>query len=233
MLISESSFILKWFLCSTGRPGQPSLLWSTRLKIARGAARGLAHLHECSPRKYVHGDIKPSNILLDGDFNPYVSDFGLIRLINIAGNDPSSSSSSLGFIGGALPSTKPAPIEKPNNYRAPEARIPGGRPTQKWDVYSFGVVLLEMLTGKSPDMSAPAVATTSTSPVEDLVRWVRRAFDEAKPLSEIVDPVLHKEVQAKKEVLSVFHIALACTEPDPEVRPRMKTVSDNLDRVGL
>lgn len=111
--------------------------------------------------------------------------------------------------------------------------MPGvGRPTQKWDVYSFGVVLLEMLTGKTPDMSSPTVATTSTSPVEDLVRWVRQGFDEAKPLSEIVDPALHREEHAKKQVVSVFHIALACTESDPEVRPRMKTVSDNLDRVG-
>jgi len=226
-------FILQNFFSCSGRPGQPSLSWSIRLKVAKGAARGLAHIHECSPRKFVHGNVKPSNILIDGEFNPYISDFGLTRLINIAGNDPTSSSSStLGFIGGAFPATKPAPTERPNNYRAPEARIPGCRPTQKWDVYSFGVVLLEMLTGKAPDMSQPAVATASTSPAEDLVRWVRQGFDDAKPLSEIVDPVLNKEVHAKNGVVSMFHIALACTESDPEVRPRMKTVSDNLDRAG-
>lgn len=104
---------------------------------------------------------------------------------------------------------------------------------QKWDVYSFGVVLLEMLTGKAPDMSSPSVATTSAAwPAEDLVKWVRRGFEDANPLSEMVDPILHKDVHAKKEIISVFHIALACTESDPEVRPRMKTVSDSLDRVG-
>uniref|UniRef100_A0A803L156 non-specific serine/threonine protein kinase n=1 Tax=Chenopodium quinoa TaxID=63459 RepID=A0A803L156_CHEQI len=153
-----------------GRTGQPStsLTWKTRLKIAKGTARGLANLHECSPRKFVHGDIKPSNILLDNEFQPHISDFGLNRLISIAGNNPSSSG---GFMGGALPYVKSTSQDKINNYRAPEAKIPGSRPTQKWDVYSFGVVVLELLTGKSPEHSSP---TTSTSTeIHDLVKWVR------------------------------------------------------------
>ncbi|MBA0682463.1 hypothetical protein Goari_024182, partial [Gossypium aridum] len=211
----------------TGRNGQPStsLSWSVRLKIVKGAARGLAYLHECSPRKFVHGDVKPSNILLDNEFQSYISDFGLNRLINITGNNPDSSSG--GFIGG-LP-YKSIQTERTNSYRAPEARVPGNRATQKWDVYSFGVVLLELLTGKSPELSP----TTSTSmEILDLVRWVRKGFEEEKPLSDIVDPMLLQEVHAKKEVLAVFQVALACTEEDPEIRPRMKTVSDNLERIG-
>ncbi|GFZ00001.1 leucine-rich repeat protein kinase family protein [Actinidia rufa] len=120
--------------------------------------------------------------------------------------------------------------ERANNYRAPEARVSGNRPTQKWDVYSFGVVLLELLTGKSPELSPP---TTSTSTeVQDLVRWVRKGFERRNPLSDMVDPMLLQEVHAKKEVLAVFHIAIACTEGDPEVRPRMKTVLENLERIG-
>ncbi|KAF7124168.1 hypothetical protein RHSIM_Rhsim12G0028400 [Rhododendron simsii] len=145
----------------------------------------------------------------------------------ITGNNPSSSG---GFIGGALPYIKSIPPEKATTYRAPEARSFIDRPTQKWDVYSFGVVCLELLTGKSPELSSP---TTSTSTeVQDLVRWVRKGFEEENPLSDMVDPMLLQEVHAKKEVLAVFHIALACTEGDPEVRPRMKTVSENLDRIG-
>ncbi|KAF8377989.1 hypothetical protein HHK36_029446 [Tetracentron sinense] len=212
-----------------GRSGQPSasLSWSTRLKIAKGTASGLAYLHECSPRKFVHGDIKPSNILLDANFHPYISDFGLSRLISITGNDPTSSG---GFMGGALPNIKPVQPERANNYRAPEALVPASRPTQKWDAYSFGVVLLELLTGKSPELSSPTTSTSTTAP--DLVRWVRKGFEEENPLSEMVDPMLLQEVHAKKEVLAVFHVALACTEGDPEVRPRMKTVSENLDRIG-
>ncbi|KAG2706663.1 hypothetical protein I3843_05G102400 [Carya illinoinensis] len=228
LLISD--FVSNGNLASAlrGRSGQlsSSLSWSTRLKIAKGAARGLAYLHECSPRKFVHGDIKPSNILIDNEFQSYISDFGLSRLISITGNNPSSSG---GFMGGALPYLKSVQTERTNNYKAPEARAPGSRPAQKWDVYSFGVVLLEMLTGKSPELSP----TTSTSvEVPDLVRWVRKGFEEEKPLSEMVDPMLLQEVHAKKEVLAVFHVALACTEADPEVRPRMKNVSENLERIG-
>lgn len=193
----------------------------------KGIARGLAYLHECSPRKFVHGDIKPSNILLDNELQPYVSDFGLNRLINITGNNPSSSG---GFMGGALPYLKPAQPDRPNNYRAPEARIPGNRPTQKWDVYSFGVVLLELLTGKSPDLSIPTTSTSTEVP--DLVRWVRKGFEEQNPLSDMVEPMLLQEIHAKKEVLAVFHVALACTEADPDIRPRMKTVSENIEKIG-
>ncbi|KAG9447162.1 hypothetical protein H6P81_013290 [Aristolochia fimbriata] len=230
-----------------GRNGQasPSLTWSTRLKIMKGTARGLAYLHECNPRKYVHGDVKPSNLLLDADFNPYISDFGLNRLISITGSSSVTGSSSnntagdsvyssTGYIGAALPSVRAAPpSERANNYRAPEARSPGSRPAQKWDVYSYGLVLLEMLTGKAPEASSPSTPSSSTSEgVVELVRWVRKGFEEENPLSEMVDPILLQEVHAKKEVLAVFHLALACTETDPELRPRMKTVSDNLERIG-
>ncbi|KAL9861389.1 putative protein kinase RLK-Pelle-LRR-III family [Arabidopsis thaliana] len=223
-----------------GRNGQPSpsLTWSTRIKIAKGAARGLAYLHECSPRKLVHGDVKPSNILLDSSFTPYISDFGLTRLITItaasaSSNEPSSSSAAGGFLGGALPYTSIKPSDRSNGYKAPEARLPGGRPTQKWDVYSFGVVLMELLTGKSPDSSPLSSSSTSTVVVEvpDLVKWVRKGFEEETPLSDMVDPMLLQEVHAKQQVLSVFHLALACTEGDPEVRPRMKNVSENIDKI--
>lgn len=185
----------------------------------------MAYLHECSPRKFVHGDIKPSNLLLDTDFQPHISDFGLNRLISITGNNPSSG----GFMGGSLPYLKPSQTERTNNYKAPEARVLGCIPTQKWDVYSFGVVLLELLTGKAPD-SSPAASTSMDVP--DLVRWVRKGFEQESPLSEIVDPSMLHEVHAKKEVLAAFHVALQCTEGDPEVRPRMKTVSENLERIG-
>jgi len=112
-----------------------------------------------------------------------------------------------------------------SNYQAPEASVAGHKPTQKWDVYSFGVVLLEMLTGRSP-------AFQFASFDMDLVTWVRKAFEEEHPPSEIVDPSLLQEVYAKKEVLAVFHIALACVEEDPDVRPRMKNISDSLDAIG-
>ncbi|KAL1556082.1 receptor protein kinase-like protein ZAR1 [Salvia divinorum] len=227
LLISD--FIPNGSLASAlrGKAGQQSssLSWSIRLEIAKGAARGLAYLHECSQRKFVHADVKSSNILLDNDYQPYVSDFGLNRLITITGNKPTSSG---GFIGGTFPYLKAPQSEKVNTYRAPEARIPGAQPTQKWDVYSIGVVLIELLTGKSPEISP--TSSTSTD-ILDLVRWVRKGFEEESPLSDLVDPSLLQEVEAKKEVLGVFHVALACTEGDPDARPQMKTVSENLEKI--
>ena len=67
--------------------------------------------------------------------------------------------------------------------------------------------------------------------VPDLVWWVSKGFDQESPLSQMVDPSLLQEVRVKKEVLAVFHVALACTEGDPEARPKMKTVSENLDKI--
>ena len=112
------------------------------------------------------------------------------------------------------------------NYLAPEARIAGGKFTQKCDVYSFGIVLLELLTGRLPDLGAENDGM-------GLESFVRKAFREEQPLSEIIDPALLPEVYAKKQVIAVFHVALNCTELDPELRPRMRTVSETLDRIKL
>ncbi|KAM1029329.1 hypothetical protein ACFX13_042552 [Malus domestica] len=103
--------------------------WETRLKIAVGAAQGLAYLHhDCNPR-IIHRDVKSSNILLDENFEAHLSDFGVAKFIPTA--ETHASTYVLGTIG----------------YIDPEyART--SRVTEKSDVYSFGVVLLELLTGK-------------------------------------------------------------------------------------
>ncbi|KAK8959425.1 putative inactive leucine-rich repeat receptor-like protein kinase [Platanthera guangdongensis] len=229
-----------------GRSNQLSLPWPIRLRIAKGVALGLAFLHDYSPRNFVHGNIKPSNILLGNDHNPFISDFGLTRLASLATStsiNPNDSipaalslSSAGGFIGAALPSILRPILDKSNPYQAPEARFPSARPTQKWDVYSFGVVLLELITGRHPETTSPlstGLAASTSSGGPELVRWVRKGFEEACPLAEMVAPALLSEVRAKKEVVTAFHVALACTETDPEVRPRMKVVFDSLSRIGL
>ncbi|KAL5204024.1 hypothetical protein ABZP36_008895 [Zizania latifolia] len=238
-----------------GRSGQPSLSWSQRLRIAKAAARGLAHLHECSPRRFVHGEVKPSNILLDGDYNALVADFGLARLLTIAGcaDHVAAGAGAGGIMGGALPYTKPALPDRPSAYRAPEARAAAAaRPSQKSDVYSFGVVLLELLTGRPPEHASPSASSSSSTSFSgpalgaaavaadqlqqaapEIVRWVRQGFDDARPLSELADAaVLRDAASARKEVLAAFHVALGCVEANPERRPRMKAVSDSLDKIG-
>lgn len=233
-------------LICAGRSGQPSLSWSLRLRIAKGAARGLAHLHECSPRRYVHGEVKPSNILLDADYNALVSDFGLARLLTIAGCADSAGAGAGGIMGGALPYVKPPAPDRPNAYRAPEARVPGSRPSQKSDVYSFGVLLLELLTGRSPEQASPSGSSASFSgpgagagategqqqQAPEIVRWVRQGFEDARPLSELADEAVLRDAGARKEVVAAFHVALGCVEADLERRPRMKAVSDSLDKIG-
>lgn len=111
-------------------PGKKVKLdWETRLKIAVGAAQGLAYLHhDCTPR-IIHRDIKSSNILLDGNFEARLSDFGIAK--SIPATKTYASTYVLGTIG----------------YIDPEyART--SRLNEKSDIYSFGIVLLELLTGK-------------------------------------------------------------------------------------
>ncbi|BAT06162.1 receptor protein kinase-like protein ZAR1 [Oryza sativa Japonica Group] len=198
------------------------LPWSMRLSIVQGAARGLAYLHECSPRRYVHGCIKSSKILLDDELRAHVSGFGLARLV--AGGAHKAAAAQSKKLGGAACALRGGGGALA--YVAPELRTPGGAAaaaTQKGDVFALGVVLLEAVTGREPTEGEGGL---------ELEAWVRRAFKEERPLSEVVDPTLLGEVHAKKQVLAVFHVALGCTEPDAELRPRMRAVAESLDRIN-
>ncbi|KAK4432151.1 Receptor protein kinase-like protein ZAR1 [Sesamum alatum] len=202
----------------------PSLLWAVRLRIAQEAAKGLMHIHECSNRKYTHGNIRSSKILLDDDLKPYISGFGLSRLV------PGTSKSANSAARKQKPSQTTVGCKSSTSstvmYVAPEAREVGSRFTQKCDVYSFGIVLLEILTGRLPDGGPD-------NDGKGLEGVVRKVFHEERPLSEVIDPALLHEVHAKKQVVAMFHVALSCTELDPELRPRMRTVCDNLDCIKL
>ncbi|XP_022888379.1 probable inactive receptor kinase At5g58300 isoform X2 [Olea europaea var. sylvestris] len=128
--------------------GRTPLDWDSRLKISLGAANGIAYIHSEGGAKFIHGNIKSSNILLNQDLDGRVSDFGLSPLMN---------SYAIKYRG--------------TGYRAPEV-IETQKITQKSDVYSFGVVLLEMLTGKSP------IQSSGYNDVVDLPRWVRSVVRE-------------------------------------------------------
>lgn len=116
-------------MCGAGPAKKVKLDWETRLRIAVGAAQGLAYLHhDCNPR-IIHRDVKSSNILIDENFEPHLSDFGIAKSI------PSANAHASTFVLGTI------------GYIDPEyART--SRLTEKSDVYSFGIVLLEILTGK-------------------------------------------------------------------------------------
>ncbi|XP_033148747.1 probable serine/threonine-protein kinase PBL23 [Brassica rapa] len=122
--------------------------WDTRMKVAAGAARGLEYLHETADPPVIYRDFKTSNILLDEEFNPKLSDFGLAK-VGPTGGETHVSTRVMGTYG----------------YCAPEYALTG-QLTVKSDVYSFGVVFLEMITGRR------VIDPTKPTQEENLVTWV-------------------------------------------------------------
>ncbi|OVA04009.1 Protein kinase domain [Macleaya cordata] len=179
--------------------------WSSRIKIALGAARGLAYLHEDSSPCVIHRDFKSSNILLEHDFTPKVSDFGLARTAIDDGNKHISTHI-MGTFG----------------YVAPEYAMTGHL-LVKSDVYSYGVVLLELLTGRKPvDMSRPQGQ-------ENLVTWARPLLGSKQGLEMIVDPSLGSV--PFDSIAKVAAIASMCVQPEVTNRPFMGEVVQALKLV--
>ncbi|KAL9224254.1 hypothetical protein vseg_000311 [Gypsophila vaccaria] len=180
--------------------------WASRLKIALGAARGLAYLHEDSSPRVIHRDFKSSNILLENDFTPKVSDFGLARTA-LDEENKHISTRVMGTFG----------------YVAPEYAMTGHL-LVKSDVYSYGVVLLELLTGRKPvDMSQPAGQ-------ENLVAWTRPLLTSKEGLESIIDTSLGSEVPFES-VAKVAAIASMCVQPEVSHRPFMGEVVQALKLV--
>ncbi|XP_013651522.2 putative proline-rich receptor-like protein kinase PERK11 [Brassica napus] len=184
----------------------PVLEWTRRVKIAIGAAKGLAYLHEDCHPKIIHRDIKSSNILLDDEFEAQVADFGLARL-----NDTAQSHISTRVMGTF-------------GYLAPEYAS-SGKLTDRSDVFSFGVVLLELITGRKP------VDTSQPLGEESLVEWARPRLIEAiekGDISEVVDPRLEKHY-IEEEVYRMIETAASCVRHSALKRPRMVQVVRALD----
>ncbi|XP_073288873.1 proline-rich receptor-like protein kinase PERK8 [Primulina huaijiensis] len=188
--------------------GKPAMDWATRVKVAAGAARGLAYLHEdCQPR-IIHRDIKSSNILLDSNFEARVADFGLAKLALELDIHTHVSTRVMGTFG----------------YLAPEYASTG-KLTEKSDVYSFGVVLLELITGRKPvDASQPLGD-------ESLVEWARPLLTQAletEDFKDLVDPRLGTDFVAG-EMFRMIEAAAACVRHLAAKRPRMSQMVRALD----
>jgi len=216
----------------TGKLGlSPSHLpWEIRLKIAKGVARGLAYLHE---KKHVHGNLKPSNILLGNDMEPKIGDFGLERIVTgdtsykaggsarIFGSKRSTASrdSFQDITFGPSPSPSPSSISGVSPYHAPES-LRNLKPHPKWDVYSFGVMFLELLTGKIvvlDDMGqGPGLL------VEDNNRALR-----------MVDMAIRADMECREEaLLAYFKLGYSCMSSVPQKRPPMKEVLQVLEKIS-
>ncbi|KAL5538880.1 hypothetical protein UlMin_043123 [Ulmus minor] len=172
--------------------------WDARMKIALGAARGLAYLHEDSNPRVIHRDFKASNVLLEDDFSPKVSDFGLAR--EATEGSQHISTRVMGTFG----------------YVAPEYAMTGHL-LVKSDVYSYGVVLLELLSGRKPvDMSQPQGQ-------ENLVTWARPLLTNRDGLEQLVDPALVGKCDFD-DMAKVAAIASMCVHPEVTHRPFMGEV---------
>ncbi|XP_062216584.1 serine/threonine-protein kinase RIPK-like isoform X1 [Phragmites australis] len=180
-----------------------SLQWSTRLKIAIGAAKGLVFLHEAE-KPVIYRDFKTSNILLDSDYKAKLSDFGL------AMDGPEEGETHI--------STR---VMGTQGYAAPEY-IMTGHLTAKSDVYGFGVVLLELLTGRrSVDKSRPPRE-------QSLVEWARPYLTDARRLDRVMDPSLAGQYssRAAHKAAAVAH---QCVSLNPKSRPHMSAVVEALE----
>uniref|UniRef100_A0A0E0PJN3 non-specific serine/threonine protein kinase n=1 Tax=Oryza rufipogon TaxID=4529 RepID=A0A0E0PJN3_ORYRU len=173
-----------------------NLDWAMRFEIILGIARGLSYLHEESSVCIVHRDIKASNILLDTDLIPKISDFGLAKLY-----DEKQTHVSTGIAGTF-------------GYLAPEYAM-RGHLTQKADVFAFGVVMLETVAGRS---------NTNNSLEESKINLLEWAWDqyEKEQALRILDPNL--KGFNKDEAFRVIRVALHCTQGSPHQRPPMSKV---------
>ncbi|TYJ12042.1 hypothetical protein E1A91_A11G321100v1 [Gossypium mustelinum] len=181
---------------------QLTLDWPTRMKICIGIARGLAYLHEESRLKIVHRDIKATNVLLDKNLNPKISDFSLAKLDEE--NNTHISTRIAGTYG----------------YMAPEYAL-HGRLTEKADVYSFGIVALEIVSGRCNTRSRPKQEPFI------LLEWAH-VLKENGTLLELVDTRIGSDCNID-EVMAMINIALLCTNPTASARPLMSSVVSMLE----
>lgn len=177
------------------------LNWETRLRIAIGAARGIARIHAENGGKLVHGNVKSSNIFLNSKRYGCVSDVGL-----------SSIMSSLAH-----------PVARAAGFRAPEI-TDTRKATQPSDVYSYGVLLLELLTGKSP------VHTTNGDEIIHLVRWVHSVVRE-EWTAEVFDLELLRYPNIEEEMVEMLQIAMSCVVRMADQRPKMSEVVKMIENV--
>ncbi|TVU32924.1 hypothetical protein EJB05_24689, partial [Eragrostis curvula] len=185
-----------------------ALGWPARLKICLGSARGLRFLHHGFVPHIIHRDMKSSNILLDENMEPRVSDFGLARIISAYETHVSTN------------------VAGTPGYIPPEYGL-AMKCTAKGDVYSFGVVILEVLTGRPP---------TEQKDMEEgdgnLVSWVRWMTAHGRQ-GELFDPCLPVSGLWRKQMSCVLSIAEECTADEPCKRPTMAEVVKGLKMIQL
>ncbi|XP_050288748.1 cysteine-rich receptor-like protein kinase 10 [Quercus robur] len=187
---------LDYFLYEPERHGK--LEWSKRYKIIGGIARGMLYLHEDSRLRIIHRDLKASNVLLDEDMSPKISDFGMAKIFGVD-QTQGNTSRVVGTFG----------------YMSPEY-VMHGQFSTKSDVYSFGVLILVILSGKKNTSFYQ-----SDGPV-DLLSFAWKHWKDGT-LLEFLDPTL-ADSYLRNEVIRCLHIGLLCVQENPVDRPTMASI---------
>uniref|UniRef100_A0A803KTM8 Receptor-like serine/threonine-protein kinase n=1 Tax=Chenopodium quinoa TaxID=63459 RepID=A0A803KTM8_CHEQI len=189
--------------------------WKERFKVALGTAKGLAYLHHECLEWVIHCDVKPENILLDENFEPKISDFGLAKLCQRGGHG----SSELTRIRGT------------KGYMAPEWAI--NLPiTAKVDVYSYGVVILELVRGIRLSSLVIDDEHHGIEEIPEMVKFVRLAKrkiqnGEDSWVEDLVDPRLEGRF-SRNQAAMMIEVGLSCVEDDRNKRPTMESVAQVL-----
>ncbi|KAL6350586.1 hypothetical protein AAG906_022296 [Vitis piasezkii] len=186
---------------------KPALDWSTRKRIALGAARGLLYLHEQCDPKIIHRDVKAANILLDDYCEAVVGDFGLAKLLDH--RDSHVTTAVRGTVG----------------HIAPEY-LSTGQSSEKTDVFGFGILLLELITGQRALEFGKAANQKGA-----MLDWVKKIHQEKK-----LDMLVDKDLKAnydRIELEEMVQVALLCTQYLPSHRPKMSEVVRMLEGDGL
>ncbi|PHU03196.1 hypothetical protein BC332_28447 [Capsicum chinense] len=180
--------------CADLPPDKEPLDWNTRMKIASGAAKGLEYLHDKANPPVIYRDFKSSNILLEENFFPKLSDFGLAKL-GPTGDKSHVSTRVMGTYG----------------YCAPEYAMTG-QLTVKSDVYSFGVVFLELITGRK------AIDSTRPQGEQNLVTWARPLFNDRRKFAKLADPYLQGQFPMRG-LYQALAVASMCIQEQAAARP--------------
>ncbi|XP_021866835.2 probable serine/threonine-protein kinase PBL21 [Spinacia oleracea] len=180
------------------------LEWNTRVKVAAGAARGLQYLHCVAKPPVIYRDLKSANILLDNEFNPKLSDFGLAKLGPVDDNSHVSTRV-MGTYG----------------YCAPEYAMTG-KLTVKSDIFSFGVVLLEIVTGKK------AFDVSKGQGHQSLAVWSRPYLKDRRKYTELVDSRLRGKFPTRS-ARHLIAVTSMCLNDEPHRRPSINDIVVALD----
>ncbi|KAH1048666.1 hypothetical protein J1N35_039450 [Gossypium stocksii] len=187
---------LDYFVFDPAKQGQ--LDWLRRYKIIEGIARGILYLHEDSRLRIIHRDLKASNILLDGDMNPKISDFGMARIFGVD-QTRGTTRRVVGTYG----------------YMSPEYAMQG-QFSVKSDAYSFGVLVLEIISGQRNSNFY------ETEGAQNLISYAWKLWKDGRSL-ELLDPVL-RDNYSRNQVIRCIQLGLLCVQEDPADRPTMATV---------